>query len=332
MRGISRLLLGGELEADVLMGAERSTLMRVDDPLRQYSSFFMRLLAATVVATAGIASDSATTIIGAMLIAPLMSPMLGTALATAMGRPRQALRTLALTLGGMALVVVVSACVTALIPVAADMETNTQVLCRVSPRLVDLVIALAAGFMAALASMRADIPDAVPGVAISASIVPPLCVVGAGLYEGAPDAALGAFTLFFTNFLAIQVMGGVVYLLMGLGMSRLSQTGEQARQIWYAFVALAMAIVVGFLFSTSMGVVGSTQRERQVQVATASWLEGTEYRVDALDIDDGDVYLRIAGHGDAPELEDLSASLAEKSVDVKSVSLSVIDEQRITCV
>ncbi len=89
MRGISRLLLGGELEADVLMGAERSTLMRVDDPLRQYSSFFMRLLAATVVATAGIASDSATTIIGAMLIAPLMSPMLGTALATAMGRPRR---------------------------------------------------------------------------------------------------------------------------------------------------------------------------------------------------------------------------------------------------
>ena len=332
MRGISRLLLGGELEADVLMGAERSTLMRVDDPLRQYSSFFMRLLVATVVATAGIASDSATTIIGAMLIAPLMSPMLGTALATAMGRPRQALRTLALTLGGMALVVVVSACVTALIPVAADMETNTQVLCRVSPRLVDLVIALAAGFMAALASMRADIPDAVPGVAISASIVPPLCVVGAGLYEGAPDAALGAFTLFFTNFLAIQVMGGVVYLLMGLGVSRLSQTGEQARQIWYAFVALAMAVVVGFLFSTSMGVVGSTQRERQVQIATTSWLEGTEYRVDSLDIDDGDVYLRIAGNGDAPELEDLSAVLAEKSVDVKSVSLSVIDERRVTCV
>ena len=102
--------------------------------------------------------------------------------------------------------------------------------------------------------MRVDIPDAVPGVAISASIVPPLCVVGA------------------------------------------------------------------------------TQRERQVQIATTSWLEGTEYRVDALDIDDGDVYLRIAGHGDAPELEDLSASLAEKSVDVKSVSLSVINERRITCV
>ncbi len=329
MNAISRLLLGGELDHEVLVRTERSTLMLVDDPLRQYSSFFLRLLAATVVATAGVAADSATTIIGAMLIAPLMSPMLGCALATAMGRPRAALRALSLTVGGMALVVVVSIGLTAIIPVAADMETNTQVLARTSPRLVDFLIALAAGFMAALASMRADIPDAVPGVAISASIVPPLCVVGAGIYEGAPEASVGALTLFVTNFLAIQVMGGLVYLLMGLGARRLSQVGEQTRQIWYAFVALSMAIVVGFLFTTSMGVVGETQRERAVQDAAAEWLEGTDYRVEGLTLDDGDVYVRIAGHGSVPELAELNDALAEKDVGVASLSLSVLDEQRI---
>lgn len=329
MNAISRLLLGGELDHEVLVRTERSTLMLVDDPLRQYSSFFLRLLAATVVATAGVAADSATTIIGAMLIAPLMSPMLGCALATAMGRPRAALRALALTVGGMALVVMVSIGLTAIIPVAADMETNTQVLARTSPRLVDFLIALAAGFMAALASMRADIPDAVPGVAISASIVPPLCVVGAGIYEGVPEASVGALTLFVTNFLAIQVMGGLVYLLMGLGARRLSQVGEQTRQIWYAFVALSMAIVVGFLFTTSMGVVGETQRERAVQDAAAEWLEGTDYRVEGLTLDDGDVYVRIAGHGSVPELAELNDALAEKDVGVASLSLSVLDEQRI---
>ena len=109
MSWISTLLLGGPLDRDVLQSAERSTLMLIDDPRRQYSSFALRLLAATVVATAGIAADSATTIIGAMLIAPLMSPMLGTALATALGRPLAAVRALAITLAGMALVVVVSA-------------------------------------------------------------------------------------------------------------------------------------------------------------------------------------------------------------------------------
>ena len=282
MNAISRLLLGGSLDHEVLRGAQRSTLMRVDDPLRQYSSFFLRLLAATVVATAGIASDSATTIIGAMLIAPLMSPMLGCALATAMGRPRAALRTLALVAGGMALVVVVSIGVTALIPVAADMETNSQVLARTSPRLVDLVIALAAGFMAALASMRADIPDAVPGVAISASIVPPLCVVG-----------------------------------------------ERVRQIWYALVALAMAIVIGFLMTTSANVLSDTARERQVQDAAAAWLDGTAYRVVELTLDEKDVYLRIAGDGPVPDARDLNDDLLANGVEVESLSLSVLDEQRI---
>ena len=282
MNAISRLLLGGSLDHEVLRGAQRSTLMRVDDPLRQYSSFFLRLLAATVVATAGIASDSATTIIGAMLIAPLMSPMLGCALATAMGRPRAALRTLALVAGGMALVVVVSIGVTALIPVAADMETNSQVLARTSPRLVDLVIALAAGFMAALASMRADIPDAVPGVAISASIVPPLCVVG-----------------------------------------------ERVRQIWYALVALAMAIVIGFLMTTSANVLSDTARERQVQDAAAAWLDGTAYRVVELTLDEKDIYLRIAGDGPGPDARDLNDDLLADGVEVESLSLSVLDEQRI---
>lgn len=329
MNAISRLLLGGSLDHEVLRGAQRSTLMRVDDTLRQYSSFFLRLLAATVVATAGIASDSATTIIGAMLIAPLMSPMLGCALATAMGRPRAALRTLALVAGGMALVVVVSIGVTALIPVAADMETNSQVLARTSPRLVDLVIALAAGFIAALASMRADIPDAVPGVAISASIVPPLCVVGAGLYEGVPEASLGALTLFVTNFLAIQVMGGAVYLLMGLGARRHSEVGEQVRQIWYALVALAMAIVIGFLMTTSANVLSDTARERQVQDAAAAWLDGTAYRVVELTLDEKDVYLRIAGDGPVPDARDLNDDLLADGVEVESLSLSVLDEQRI---
>lgn len=205
MTKLSKILLGGELDTRVLEGAKQATFVEVDNPLRQYSMFFLRLLAATVVATAGVAADSSTTIIGAMLIAPLMSPMLGVALATALGRMRDLFRTLGLTLLGMGIVVLVSIGVTAIIPVAVDMDANTQVLARISPRLVDLIIALAAGFMAALASMRSDIPDALPGVAISASIVPPLCVVGASIYEGAPEAAIGALLLLSPTLLQFKL-------------------------------------------------------------------------------------------------------------------------------
>ncbi len=330
MSYISKVLLGGELDGQVLARAERATLMVVDQPLRQYSSFLLRLIAATVVATGGIAADSATTVIGAMLIAPLMSPMLGCALATAQGRPACALRALGITVGGMVLVVASSALITALIPVAADMNTNTQVLSRISPRLVDLIIALAASFMASLASMRDDIPDAVPGVAISASIVPPLCVVGAALFEGAWDAAFGAFLLFITNFFAIQVMGSVVYLCMGLGARRFSSVTEQVRNIWYAFVALAAVIIAGLLFGTSMGIVQNAEHERLVQDVTSDWLDGDDYRVTELAIDDGELYVQISGSGKAPSVEALNTQLKQAGVELDGISLSVVEEHRVS--
>ena len=330
MSWISKVLLGGELDRDVLEGVERSTLMLVDDPLRQYSSFFLRLLAATVVATAGIAADSATTIIGAMLIAPLMSPMLGTALATALGRPGAALRCLGLTLLGMALVIGSSIGITALLPIAADMDTNSQVLSRITPRLVDLIIALAAGFMASLASMRRDIPDAVPGVAISASIVPPLCVVGAGLYEGAYQASLGALLLFVTNYVAIQVMGAIVFLLMGLGHQDFSTVGEQARRLWYAAVAIGALVIGGLLLSSSNGIIRAAERERQVQDVTSAWLADTDFRVTTLTIDEYDIYVQIAGSGTPPLLRKLADELDDAGVEFDDLSLSTVEEHRLS--
>lgn len=330
MSVVSKVLLGGELDGEVLEGAKRSTFVVVDDPLRQYSMFFLRLVTATVVATAGVAADSATTIIGAMLIAPLMSPMLGVALATSLGRPRDAFRTLGLTLLGMAIVVVVSTGVTALIPVAADMDTNTQVLSRVSPRLVDLVIALAAGFMAALASLRRDIPDALPGVAISASIVPPLCVVGACLYEGAPTSALGALVLFVANFVSIQVMGAVVYFLMGLVPRRESRPASDARATWYALVAMAALALVLMFMDASTGLVRSGETERRAQGVTAAWVGGTGYRVTSFQLDGGEVYVQIAGSGPAPGARELADALADAGVSYAGVSVSVVEEHRVT--
>ena len=63
---------------------------------------------------------------------------------------------------------------------------------RVSPRLIDLLAALATGAVGAFAMVRADVSDTLPGVAIAISLVPPLAVVGLSLESGAPEQALGA--------------------------------------------------------------------------------------------------------------------------------------------
>ena len=342
MNRIRQVLLGGELDPEVLEQAERSTFVRIDEPLRQYSSFFMRLVVAAIIATAGVAADSATTIIGAMLVAPLMSPMLGTALAVAIGRPAKALRAFALTaLGmtkgvmgfmkgiGMGIAVVVAVGVTAIIPVDVDMSTNTQVLARTSPRLVDLIIALASGFVAALASIRSDIPDAVPGIAISASIVPPLCVVGAALYEGVFDAAVGAFLLFVTNYVAIQIMGGAVYLIAGLGTRALSVIEGKARSLWYGAVGIGALVVVLLLASTSFSVVHESEQLRSVQNVVAAWVDGSDWRISRFELEDGSLHLEVAGTGEEPSVEQLNRELIDAGVELDEVSLAVVEEHRV---
>ncbi len=329
MNRIRQVLLGGELDPVVLEQAERSTFVRIDEPLRQYSSFFMRLVVAAIIATAGVAADSATTIIGAMLVAPLMSPMLGTALAVAIGRPAKALRAFALTALGMGIAVVVTIGVTAIIPVDVDMSTNTQVLARTSPRLVDLIIALASGFVAALASIRSDIPDAVPGIAISASIVPPLCVVGAALYEGVFDAAVGAFLLFVTNYVAIQIMGGAVYLIAGLGTRALSVIEGKARSLWYGAVGIGALVVVLLLASTSFSVVHESEQLRSVQNVVAAWVGGTDWRISRFELEDGSLHLEVAGTGEEPSVEQLNRELIDAGVELDEVSLAVVEEHRV---
>ena len=329
MGKVGSVLLGGPFDAGVLEDAKRSTFVTVDDPRRQYSSFFLRLIAATVIATAGIAEDSTAAVIGAMLVAPLMSPMLGMTLAATVGSPRDAVRTFTQTAFGMVVAIATAIVVTAIIPVAVDMSTNPQVLSRTSPRLVDLIIALASGFIAALASMRRDIPDAVPGIAISASIVPPLCVVGAGLYEGAFSAAAGAFLLFFTNFVAIQVAGAAVFLLMGLGARRYSEIEGRRRKAWYASLAVVTVVVFALLANTSAQVVHENAQTRQAQDVVSEWVARSDWRVASFSLSSGDLQVEIAGQGTAPSIGRLEYDLDHAGVDVDSIAVATISEQRV---
>ena len=96
------------------------------------------------------------------------------------------------------------------VPYPVVAATNSQVAARVTPRIIDLVAALATGAVGSVALARSDISDTLPGVAIAISLVPPLAVVGLTLESGAPHQALGALLLFTTNVAAILASGIVV--------------------------------------------------------------------------------------------------------------------------
>jgi uncharacterized hydrophobic protein (TIGR00271 family) len=177
---------------------------------RRLSRYWLLLVLSAVIACAGVVNDSTATVIGAMIIAPLMTPILGIVLAVVLADAAGLRRCLLLLITGAAAVVGLSWLLGLLVPFSVVAATDSQVAARVTPRLVDLVAALATGAVGSVALARSDISDTLPGVAIAISLVPPLAVAGLTLESGAPHQALGALLLFTTNVVAILASGIVV--------------------------------------------------------------------------------------------------------------------------
>ena len=199
------------LPADI----ERMTdSLYIDGPIRgrKSSKFWILLILAAIIATAGVEADSTATVIGAMIVAPLMTPILGTALAVVLANRRFVVRSALLVIGG-ALVVIAIAFLMGTFAAPLDaFASNTQVEARIHPKLIDLTAALATGTVGAFALVRSDISDTLPGVAIAISLVPPLAVVGLLLSVQRYADAEGAALLFGTNVAAIIATGAVVLL------------------------------------------------------------------------------------------------------------------------
>ena len=326
MNKIADILAGGEITKKTLKKAQESTFVTVVDPKLQYSSFIIRIVLASIIATGGIATDSTAVVVGSMIIAPLMSPMIGVALAAVLGRPRSTMRALGITTFGMLLCVLISYLMALILPFGVDLTSNSQVVSRMSPRLVDLIIALASSLMASIVIMRDDIPDALAGVAISASIVPPLCVVGVSLAEGNMVAALGSFLLFLTNFFSIQIAGMATFAALGLGSSIYSESTKRQRAEWYGVILFCAAFIFVPLAMSSNNVINNAIRERAIRTTALTWLEGTSYQLNEIHLTDGHVSLEIMGSGDRPSMKLLGARLQDSGIDVKDIRMAVIDE------
>nr|MCU0264155.1 hypothetical protein [Candidatus Nanopelagicales bacterium] len=64
--------------ADVDRMEDRLYITASRDSARKKSAFWVLLVLAAIIASAGVVADSTATVIGAMIVAPLMTPILGT--------------------------------------------------------------------------------------------------------------------------------------------------------------------------------------------------------------------------------------------------------------
>jgi uncharacterized hydrophobic protein (TIGR00271 family) len=272
--------------------------------------FAILLFLATLIATYGVLADSTATIIGAMIIAPLMIPIMGTAAGLVMGDMRRAGRSFLKVVAGVAGVIATAWIIASYVSTTVISVTdNSAIASRISPSLTDLAIALASGAAGAFAMSRSDVADTLPGVAISISLVPPLCVVGIGLAESDWGVATGAMLLFVTNFLSILLTGGGVLALLGLSAAATSELSGPARKRAFWSIAVGALLVAVPLAATSAQVASETLAEQRTQRVVRQWLDGTDLRVTRVEADGRDLMVLINGSGQLPELDDLVADL-----------------------
>ena len=182
------------------------------------NDFFLMIFLAVAMATFGLITDNGSVVIGSMLIAPLLSPILELGMGVVMTRPRLVARSSLTVFNSVLLAIPTAAIITLLFSRMAGLgpELNGEILVRLQPDGISAMIALVSGFAASYSLLRPHLNAALPGVAVSASLVPPLAVVGIGAARLSWTIASDALVLFLVNAVLIVAASAVVFALMHL--------------------------------------------------------------------------------------------------------------------
>ena len=189
--------------------------------------YVLMVLVSAVLATAGLLLDSPSVVIGSMCVAPFLGPSRAVCIGGLFrnrevflgGLLKQLIGLLAI---GAGTAFVIAGLLRASVP---EIGVTSEILLRAMPTarhmVLSVLIAIAAGAAASL-SLSADprivetpwgqVIDAVIGVEIAISLIPPASVVGIGLAFGQPAISRNAFLLLIINVLGLDIIGSMLML------------------------------------------------------------------------------------------------------------------------
>lgn len=175
--------------------------------------YYVLLILSCLIATMGLYLNSAAVIIGAMIVAPLMGPLFGFSAGMLWGSGKVIREAITTLLKGTSLVVAVTALMSFAIP---GIIVTSEMLSRSQPSLFDVIIAVSCGCIGAYAYINKRVSSAIPGVAISVALLPPLCTVGIGIGLQNRELFQGAALLYGLNLTGISLSATIVFFLVRL--------------------------------------------------------------------------------------------------------------------
>ena len=174
--------------------------------------YLVLMVLSTMLATVGLYLNSASVIIGAMLLAPLMTPIVSLSMGILRGNIDLFKNSIGKIVIGVIIALLSSALITFLFP---HKPITVEMLARLNPTLLDLGVAIISGIAAAYSKSFREIIQSLAGVAIAVALVPPLAVAGIGIGRFDFHFFYQAYLLFSTNLVGIIIAATFTFRVLG---------------------------------------------------------------------------------------------------------------------
>jgi uncharacterized hydrophobic protein (TIGR00271 family) len=234
----------------------------IDEDGRLAHGYLFMCAMAAGIATIGLLCNSASVIIGAMLVSPLMGPIVRLGLGIGTLDLARVWRSLATLACGMAVALLIAVLIVKLSPLRV---ATPEILARTNPNIFDMIAATLSGLAGGYATVR-NRGGTIVGVAIATALMPPMAVVGFGLATGEPTFARGALLLFTTNLAAIALSVTLVCTWYGFGGAA---TGKVVA--WQLLVGAAVLLPLGWPLSQALADIA--RQSRTVSTVRAALVE-----------------------------------------------------------
>jgi len=244
------------------------------------STYMILMVLSTILATVGLFLNSASVVIGAMLLAPLMQPIVSSSMGVLRRDQSLLFNSLKTVLVGVLLVLVSAALIALILPLE---NLTDEITARLSPSLLDLMVALASGVAAAYAQNNDKIVGSLAGVSIAVALVPPLATAGIGLGWMNFDVFYQAFLLFLTNFVGIIFAASITFLIMGYAPIQRAKKG--------LFYALALAVIITIPLYFSFKTMALDSKIRTILEKKQYMVSGKEVRVENVSLTHSDILI-----------------------------------------
>ncbi len=216
-------------------------------------TFYLLLLAASLIATAGILMDNTAVVVGSMVIAPLIGPAMTSCVGTVIddsemfynGVKKQFLGVLLAVSSSIAFTRLATA---VLLSPNLELLSLNQITHQLNPGFLSLVVALGSGLAGAF-SLTAGINSALVGVMISVALLPPAAAAGIGISTLNLKIMTGAGILLLINLISINLAGTFTLWVQGYKPSRwYEQRGaEQATKSRITVLIVLLLLIATFL-------------------------------------------------------------------------------------